>query len=885
MRARVVIVGAAGTVEQLTYAVPPALEGRLQCGHRVLVPIRTRRLTGMVTALGNDLDSGGAEPRAILELLEARPLFDRAHIELIEFLASYYMAPLAEAYRNVIPAVARVESRLLYKAGAAPMRLALATMSALDSALIAAVTRRPQTARHLERVGAGVAHYKPGEVEAALARLVADGLIERHDGTRGRHREATPPQVRLREGAAAPAAAVGLRGTRQRAIVEHLRVGGATRLDALEAAVPGARGVVAALARRGVLAVVADSACAESATTSAGGGGAAPPPEGAGTASGDAVPAPGGLFDLSVEQAAAVAAAVPAVRERRFETFLLWGVTASGKTEVYLRLAAEALAANRRVLILVPEIALADQVVRAFRARFGALVGIAHSAQNVGERWASWMAALSGDSRIMIGPRSVVFAPLPDPGLIVVDEEHDSAYKSEEGIRYNARDLAVALGRFANCPVVLGSATPSAESYVNTRRSRYRMLRLARRVGDRDMATVEIIDLREHLRDEQQRAEAAKKSAGEGPRGRTPIASRDRTAAVASAAEGEASSPASEAAEAPAAIPLSAILIDALRANLASGGQSMVFLNRRGYHNFLQCHLCGSVITCPNCSVSMTFHLRDRSLRCHYCGESAPAPDKCPECDGYGLGGQGFGTERLVQTLAELVPDARIERMDSDSSGRRGARASIMASLGRGDIDIIVGTQMITKGFDFPGVTLVGVVMADLALNMPDFRSAERTFQLLTQVAGRAGRGDRPGRVLIQTYAPFHYSIRAARDQDYARFIRRELELRRELMYPPFARLALVRIEGPDSSRVNAIASRVAAALGRKARPDSMRILGPAPAPIERIKRRYRWQVVLKAQELGEMRTALAAMRAETAAAAQAAGVHVIIDVDPINML
>jgi primosomal protein N' (replication factor Y) len=593
-----------------------------------------------------------------------------------------------------------------------------------------------------------------------------------------------------------------------------------------------------------------------------------------------------GPFDLSVEQAAAVVAAAPAVRERRFETFLLWGVTASGKTEVYLRLAAEALAVNRRVLVLVPEIALADQVVRAFRARFGALVGIAHSAQNVAERWASWMAALSGDSRIMIGPRSVVFAPLPDPGLIVVDEEHDSAYKSEEGIRYNARDLAVALGRFAHCPVVLGSATPSAESYVNTRRGRYRMLRLARRVGDRDFATVEIVDLREHLRAEGACVEAAKKSAGEGPRGRTMIVARGKAAGVApNAVEGEATSSASEATEPPAAIPLSATLIDALRANLASGGQSMVFLNRRGYHNFLQCHLCGSVITCPNCSVSMTFHLRDRSLRCHYCGENAPAADKCPECDGYGLAGQGFGTERLVQALAELVPDARIERMDSDSSGRRGARAAIMASLGRGEIDIIVGTQMITKGFDFPGVTLVGVVMADLALNMPDFRSAERTFQLLTQVAGRAGRGDRPGRVLIQTYAPFHYSIRAARDQDYARFIRRELELRRELMYPPFARLALVRIEGADSSRVGAIASRVAAALGRKARPDSLRILGPAPAPIERIKRRYRWQVVLKAQELGEMRAALAAMRTETAAAAQAAGVHVIIDVDPINML
>ena len=855
MRARVVIVGSAGTVEQLTYAVPAELAGRVQCGHRVLVPMRSRRLTGLVTALGDDLDSGGVEPREILELLEARPLFDRAHIELIEFLASYYMAPIAEGYRNVIPAVARVESRLMFKRGAPPLPLALATMSALERAIIEAVARNPMTARQLERLGDRRA------VEAALARLTTEGLIERLDGTRGRHREAAPPLVRLRDGAAAAT----MRGPRQRAVVEYLGANGDARLDALEAAVAGARTVVRAMAQRGVVEVIADSAIT---------------PQGKGARSGETIASAEAPLELSAEQAAAIAAATPAVRERRFETFLLWGVTASGKTEVYLRLAAEALAAQRRVLVLVPEIALADQVVRAFRARFGPLVGIAHSAQNVGERWASWMAALSGDSRIMIGPRSVVFAPLPDPGLIVVDEEHDSAYKNEEGIRYNARDLAVALGRFANCPVVLGSATPSAESYVNTRRGRYRILRLAHRVGDRTLAEVEIIDLREHLRSEKSHAEKARieeARAGD-KRGAVP-----QNGGPPSKSRGGAGEP--EAAPPPDAVPLSAPLVDALRANLASGGQSVVFLNRRGYHNFLQCHLCGNVIACANCSVSMTFHLRDRSLRCHYCGESAPAPEKCPECDGFGLAGQGFGTERLVHTLAELMPDARIERMDSDTSGRRGARATIMANLARGEIDILVGTQMITKGFDFPGVTLVGVVMADLALNMPDFRSAERTFQLLTQVAGRAGRGERPGRVLIQTYAPFHYSIRAARDQDYARFIRRELELRRELMYPPFARMALVRIEGVDAARVGAIAARVAAALGRAAKPNSMRILGPAPAPIERIKRRYRWQVVLKAQELNEMRAALSAMRAETATMAADANVHVIIDVDPINML
>ena len=337
--------------------------------------------------------------------------------------------------------------------------------------------------------------------------------------------------------------------------------------------------------------------------------------------------------------------------------------------------------------------------------------------------------------------------------------------------------------------------------------------------------------------------------------------------------------------EVPETVLLSTTLAVALRENLASGGQSMVFLNRRGFHNFLQCHICGNVIACPNCSVSMTFHMRDRSIRCHYCGNHAAAPDTCPECKGYGLKGQGFGTERLTQTLAEMMPGARIERMDSDTSSLRGARARMLAELRAGVIDILVGTQMITKGFDFPGVTLAAVVNADLALNMPDFRSAERTFQLLTQVAGRAGRGARAGRVIIQTYAPNHYSIRAARDQDYARFMRRELELRRDLMYPPFARLAMVRIEGVEPHLVRRTAEAVANALAQDSTPDGFRVLGPAPAPIERIKQRYRWQVMVKSRELKPMRAAIAAMRAEVGASAERDDIHLAIDIDPVRML
>jgi primosomal protein N' (replication factor Y) len=559
-------------------------------------------------------------------------------------------------------------------------------------------------------------------------------------------------------------------------------------------------------------------------------------------------------YELTPEQSAAIDAVARPIEEKRYESFLLHGVTGSGKTEVYLQLAARVLAAGRNVIVMVPEIALADEVVRSFRARFGELVGIAHSAQNVTERWASWTAALAGEARIMIGPRSLIFAPLHDAGLIVVDEEHDPAYKNEEGIRYHARDLAVVLARFTRCPVLLGSATPSVESFANTRRGRYHLLRLPRRVNDRAMASVEVIDLRIGLA----QARAAAK----------PEEKKTDT------------------------VPLSAELTAALRENLASGGQSMVFLNRRGYHNFLQCNVCGNVIACTNCSVSMTFHLRDRSLRCHYCGNRSGAPEQCPECNELGLSGQGYGTERLQSALTDLLPTARIERMDSDTSGRKGARADILAALRAGEIDVLVGTQMITKGFDFPGVTLAAVIFADASLNLPDFRSAERTFQLLTQVAGRAGRGERPGRVIIQTYAPHHYSVRAARDQDYPRFIRRELELRRELSYPPFAKLAMVRIEGEDPEVVSRIATAAAHALARAAdayrrtaSPDIIRVLGPAPAPIERIKKRYRWQVMVKSENLTALRTALSAMQASLASRARQSNVYLGIDIDPVRML
>ena len=815
MQARIVIVGASRGVEELSYQIPSAMSDALSVGHRVLIPLRSRRVTGIVLEISQEPATEPLKP--ILEILEPRPLFDIPHLKLLEFLATYYMTSLGDAYRSVIPSVARVESRMAYRLAAEPNPLRAAALSKVERRIIEAVAERPSTIRRLEKLG------PPREARVAIARLAGEGILARQDATRGRHRDSDDRLVR-----AVPCTqGVKIRGPKQQELMTVIAEHGPLSIAEIAERVRGARPLVMSLAQRGLVAI----------------GGAEPGAQS--KIAHHACP-----FQLTEEQKAAIDSIAPIVSARRFESFLLWGVTASGKTEVYLNLTARALDEGRQVLVTVPEIALADELVRSFRARFGPLVAIAHSAQRVTERWASWMSALGGDTRIMIGPRSAIFAPIHDLGLIVVDEEHDAAYKNEEGIRYHARDLAVALAGYSNCPVVLGSATPSAESFANSRRGRYRLLRLTRRVNDRPMAVVEVVDLRRSST--------------------TPNDAAASNGGLRAAPEG---------------VPLSPQLLDALRGNLAAGGQAMVFLNRRGFHNFLQCRLCGNVIACRNCSVSLTFHLRDRSLRCHYCGDRLPAPDLCPACHGAGLSGQGFGTERLVAALETLLANARIERMDSDTSGRRGTRARILAALRANQIDLLVGTQMITKGFDFPGVTLAAVVLADLGLNLPDFRSAERTFQLLTQLAGRAGRGERGGKVIIQTYSPHHYSIRAARDQDYARFIKRELDLRRELEYPPYARLAMVRIEGEEPRPLASVAEAVAKSLGRDPTSAELRVLGPAPAPIERIKRRYRWQVLVKSRQLRTMRSVLARMRADIGPYADRQHVSLAIDIDPVRML
>ena len=492
-----------------------------------------------------------------------------------------------------------------------------------------------------------------------------------------------------------------------------------------------------------------------------------------------------------------------------FAAFLLDGVTGSGKTEVYFRAIAACLREGRSALLLVPEIALASQQERLLRARFGAEVAVFHSGLGAAERRAAFWRVRRGDARIVLGARSAILAPVRDLGLVILDEEHDAAYKQEEAPRYHARQAAWIRARAAGAVLVLGSATPSLEAAYAADRGALTRLRLPARIAGRPLPVVDVVDmrpvLRAHYRDSARHARR------------------------------------------PRPLILAPALVEALRNTVAAGRQALVLLNRRGYGGRMACLRCGEVAECRRCGVALTLHQRGSLAVCHACGLGTPPPEACPGCGGDVLRAEGFGTERVQEEVAGLLPGVRVERFDRDTTRARGSHARVLEDFRRGGIRVLVGTQMIAKGHDFPAVTLVGVVAADGSLGAPDFRAAERTFQLLTQVAGRAGRGEEPGRVLIQTMKPDHYAVTAAARQDYAAFFRVEQEMRRRFRYPPFARLASLTVTYRSSRAAEAAAASLAGEIGGSAAPASIEIVGPAPASGPRPEDVSRWQILVKA--------------------------------------
>lgn len=534
---------------------------------------------------------------------------------------------------------------------------------------------------------------------------------------------------------------------------------------------------------------------------------------------------------LGSAQKVALDSLVEGLESKEFAPFLLHGVTGSGKTEVYLQAIARAMTSGRSAMVLVPEIALTPQLVERFRSRFSCGIAVLHSGLSNGERYDEWRRIRRGEARIVIGARSAVFAPLENLGIIVVDEEHEASYKQSDGLRYNARDLALVLGKQHAAVVLLGSATPLATTVHAARSGRMKELVLKARVNDRPMPETVLVDQR------------GRKSES-----------------------------------------LSPELVAAIGENLASGGQSLLFLNRRGFATWLVCRDCGFILRCPNCSVTLTYHQHKKRHICHYCDHSIPAPSLCPECSGGEIGLFGVGTERLEEEVAALFPEARVARMDRDSTSGRGGHSRILKKLESGAIDILIGTQMIAKGHDFPGVTLVGVVSADTTLNLPDFRGSERGFQLVSQVSGRAGRGDTPGKVFVQTLNPEHFALRAAVAHDYEDFYRQEIAEREDAGYPPYSYLAAVQFSSNSAKAVEK-GSGSAADLLRKLRARNgmrMEILGPAVPPLGMIRGRYRWQILLKSVRRDQLHRLLRQFKSDCSLPAT---VRMTIDIDPLELL
>jgi primosomal protein N' (replication factor Y) (superfamily II helicase) len=519
-----------------------------------------------------------------------------------------------------------------------------------------------------------------------------------------------------------------------------------------------------------------------------------------------------------------------------YSAFLLHGVTGSGKTEIYMRAMSKALSLGRSAMMLVPEIALTPVFSRRLRARFGDQVAIFHSSLQKGERFDEWTRVRNGDARVVIGTRSAVFAPVKNLGLIVVDEEHESSYRQQESPYYNARDVAIVRAQKESATVVLGSATPSLESFHNARKGKYHFVALPERIGARPMAEAKIIDMRNVF-----------------VRHGKPRVFSDE-------------------------------LLEAIRETRERGEQSIILLNRRGYSSFILCRSCGETVQCPNCDVTLTYHRSERVIVCHYCNHREAVPRVCPSCGKKYIYYVGEGTEQLEEMLKLLFPALRVARIDRDTTARRKVFEQTLMDFSAGRIDTLVGTQMLAKGHDFPNVTLVGVVSVDAGLALPDFRSAERTFQLITQVAGRAGRGDRPGRVLIQTYHPYHYALRHACAQDYEGFYDEELRYRQNHSYPPFVALASLLVHGPDLGKVRNDSLELRKQLDLVNQERKCRVLGPAPAPLSRLKGEHRFQLLIKSRSRKDLREiADAAMRAVAESGVNLRSIN--LEIDPVSIM
>jgi primosomal protein N' (replication factor Y) len=799
-----------------TYAIPDTLRDSVQPGSRVLVPFRNKSLVGVVLECVQHAPES-TKIRDITKALDFLPALTPKLIELGHWIAGYYLAPVGEVFRAMLPPVTelRIERQIaLTDSGRAAAHKQAVTTSANQQhhALLSQLAEKGGVMPFASVV-------KLGWDDAALQRLRRAGLIEIRQSMLGR--KAKTQRVIAWKGATGLVAAAEQTpacDAKAEGVKSALQARGPLPLSQLLRVARVSRSVIERMLRDGLLESWEERVDPAEDPFDAG---YVPP-----------------AHDLNAEQESALKLVRARFELGEFGVLLLHGVTGSGKTEVYLRAVQETLARGKTAIILVPEIALTLWIGRQCRAWFGARfegVAVLHSALSDVERAREWWRVRNGEARVVVGTRSAIFAPLQNLGLIIVDEEQESSYKQEETPRYHGRDVAIVRAKMENAAALLGSATPSLETYHHARNGKYELLTLASRVEQRAMARVEIVDLREDFAKTHQTS------------------------------------------------PISSALQTGIQECLAQKTQALVLINRRGYSWSVLCRSCGAPVQCENCSISMTHHKQRNRLECHYCGSLKPIPKLCPKCQSKYVYFFGEGSEHLEERLRKEFPGARIARLDRDTARTKRQYQETLGAFASGALDILVGTQMLAKGHDFQRVTLVGVVSADSSLSLPDFRAAERTFQLLTQVAGRAGRGELPGRVLIQTFYPEHYAIQDAVKQDYLAFYERETQFRRVMAYPPFTSLANVIVRDADLQK----AIRWSRQLSEYFSPHDgkgLRILGPAAAPLARLKREYRFQFLLKSPRRSVLADVLSGAMTylelkeipETA---------VLVDMDPLSLM
>jgi len=825
---------------EFTYIVPPELAHHAVVGARAVVPFGSKYLTGLITALPAESSVAGLKP--LHDIVDESPVLSDELLRVCRWIASYYVTPLGDVLKAAMPQGFSPASK----------RVARPTESLTAETLEDLKQRAPRQAAVaallLEKGEASTEELRKRtripHAASVVSDLVRAGLAAAEERIpRPALRPKTIEVIHI-EDRTAHAARSALESTPQRKKKRR------TLLEGILAARPGEMPVRDLLRQTG-------SSLKEIRTLAA-----------------EGVIATGRLevsreqdfgtelqtlgIVLNEAQRKTLAAVTQAMDAAAGGTFLLHGVTGSGKTQVYIEAIRHALALAKSAIVLVPEIALTPQTVRRFKSHFGDAVAVVHSRMSPGERHDAWRRAQQGDVRIMIGPRSAIFAPLAGLGLIVVDEEHEASYKQfDSSPRYNARDVAVVRGGNAGAVVLLGSATPSAESYYNARAGKYTLLEMPARIDDVPMPLVSVVDMTA----ERKRAYAALKESLP-PESRAPLKNFVQPL-------------------------LSSALREKISERLERREGVILLQNRRGFAPFVECADCGYAEMCDNCNVSLTFHLAKKHLRCHYCGLVRKPHILCPNCGGTDIALRGAGTQKVEQEIERLFPGARVARMDLDTTTRKGAHDRILRSFGERKTDILLGTQMVAKGLDFPHVTLVGVISADTQMLLPDFRASERTFQLLTQVAGRAGRSTLKGEVVIQTHQPAHYTLAHVVDHDFGAFYEEEIRARRELAYPPFSRLVLVETKGESEEHVREEAEKFARAL--KATGLRASLLGPAPAVIGRIDRKYRWHLILKC--LKEEDPSLAAVREALRTAARQTeqkrrrDVRLTVDVDPAGLM